>query len=177
MYNQSINNFSFNYKKAVASLLFVAKDVHNLYNIVKIFYFADKEHLRKYGRFIFGDTYIAMENGQMPSNFYDMIKFVRGDGGRTFDESLKDLIDVKNKYLIKTKKEPDLDYLSPSDIECLTKSIHKYGKMSFPKLREESHLDKAYLNTRREGEIKLDKIIDTLENKDKIKTYLNHLYD
>jgi uncharacterized phage-associated protein len=177
MYNQKDKKFSFNYDKAVASLLFVTQHVHNLYNIVKVFYFADKKHLSKYGRFIFGDKYIAMKSGQVPSNIYDMIKFVRGDGSKEFDESLNDLISVENENTIKAKSKPDLDYLSPSDIECLRESIKKYGKIPPQKLLTISHSDKAYQDTPRNNEIKLDKIIDTLGNKNKIKHYLNHLYD
>jgi uncharacterized phage-associated protein len=177
MYNQKDKKFSFNNDKAIASLLFVTRQVHNLYNVVKIFYFADKEHLSKYGRFIFGETYIAMKSGQVPSTIYDMIKFVRGDGTRKFDDKLNNLISVENENIIKAKAKPDLDCLSPSDIECLRESIKKYGKIPPQKLLNISHSDKAYQDTPRNDVIKLDKIIDTLENKNKIKQYLTHLYD
>jgi hypothetical protein len=117
-----------------------------------------------------------MDYGQMPSKIYDMIKYVRGDGGSDFDKSLKKLISVDEKFTVTAKVEPDLDLLSPSDIECLNESIKKYGKMTFKRLLNASHSDQAYLDTPRDHEIKLESIIDTLENKKEIKSYLKNLY-
>ena len=39
--------------------------------------FADKKHLERYGRFITGDTYSAMENGPVPSFAYDVVKCIK----------------------------------------------------------------------------------------------------
>jgi len=50
-----------------------------LHNIAKVFYFADKRHLREYGRLICGDSYVAMKYGPAPSAIYGMLKAVRGD--------------------------------------------------------------------------------------------------
>ncbi|HCC85711.1 MAG TPA: hypothetical protein DEQ06_03790, partial [Porphyromonadaceae bacterium] len=48
------------------------------FHAFKILYFADREHLAKYGRRIIHDTFYAMENGPVPSNLYDTVKFKNG---------------------------------------------------------------------------------------------------
>lgn len=177
MYNQNKKSFSFNEKKAINSLLYVLKDVDNLYNIMKIFYFADKEHLSKYGRFIYGENYIAMSKGQVPSWIYDLIKAVRGDGKRMINEEVKKNIEVKDDHIIIKKTEPNLDYLSDSEIECLDNAIKKYGKAHYLNIFWWAHKDQAYKKTELNNEIQLDDIIDTLDNKEKVKKYLATMYD
>ena len=72
----------FNECKTINAILYIAeklkrKDFHKIF---KILYFSDREHLNVYGRTITGDTYIAMTDGPVPSNVYDIFKSVRGDG-------------------------------------------------------------------------------------------------
>ena len=38
-----------------------------------------------------------------------------------------------------TQEDPDMDYLSASNIECLDESILKVAKMSFPEKKNDSH--------------------------------------
>ena len=64
----------FNPEKSLQAVLYVAnrlerKDFHKIF---KVLYFADREHLTKYGRPITGDTYVAMEYGPVPSMIYDI---------------------------------------------------------------------------------------------------------
>lgn len=175
MYNQKTNNFKFDYNKAIQSLLYVTKDIHNLYNIVKVFYFADKLHLSRYGRFIFGDKYIAMPKGPVPSKIYDILKFIRGDQNGFQDEELKKMITYKSDKEIKANIEANVDFLSETDIECLNESIKKYGDQHHSSLFRKSH-DKAYKSTPLNGIIKLEKIIETLDNSKEVKEYLDNIY-
>jgi len=64
------------YKKAIQSLnLFAKKDGGeiNKMKALKLLYFAERYHLRKYGRLITNDTYCAMKNGAVPSVTMDII--------------------------------------------------------------------------------------------------------
>lgn len=175
MYNQKTNTFTFNYDKAIQSLLYVTKEVHNLYNIVKVFYFADKLHLSRYGRFIFGDKYIAMPKGPVPSNIYDILKFIRGEQNAFKDEELKKMITYKSDKEIKANIEANVDFLSETDIECLNESIKKYGDQHHSSLFRKSH-DEAYKTTPLNGTIKLEKIVETLDNSKEVKEYLDKIY-
>ena len=67
----------FNECKTVNAVLYIVerlkrKDFHKIF---KLLYFSDREHLNVYGRTITGDTYIAMADGPVPSNVYDILLF------------------------------------------------------------------------------------------------------
>ncbi|MEK7221817.1 MAG: Panacea domain-containing protein, partial [Nitrospirota bacterium] len=61
--------FRFDPDKAIQAILFVARSITGatFHQISKIIYFADKDHLQKYGRLICGDSYVAMKHGPVPS--------------------------------------------------------------------------------------------------------------
>src|SRR4030066_2115183 len=69
----------FDRTKAIEAILYLANKIPNpgKYVICKLLYLADKCSLEKYGRFIFGETYCAMERGATPSNAYDLLKEVK----------------------------------------------------------------------------------------------------
>jgi len=176
VYNQKQNKFILDDEKALAVLLYVLQKVDNLYNIMKVIYFADKEHLSKYGRFLYGETYIAMTKGQVPSRIYDMIKFVRGDGSVSFQNKIREMFSVEGKDKIIPKTKPNVGYLSESDKKVLDKAIEEYGKTHYINLFHKSHKDSAYKETELNQEITLDKIIDSLDNKETVKKYLENIY-
>ncbi|REG83034.1 Panacea domain-containing protein [Winogradskyella sediminis] len=132
-----MRDFNLHKEKAVNSLLFVINnlekaDTHKTY---KILYFADQKHLLKYGRPIFGDTYVKMKYGPVPS-------FVKN----VVDENIEGLEEVVAKYhsyFVKSLVEPDLDFLSESDLECLNESLKENKDLEFPALTDKSH-DYAY---------------------------------
>jgi hypothetical protein len=57
----------FDAHKALEVILYVAGSVPDMYRALKVLYFADREHLGRYGRLICGDTYVAMRLGPVPS--------------------------------------------------------------------------------------------------------------
>jgi uncharacterized phage-associated protein len=124
--------FHFNRAKAIEVILYLAQNVteSDIYGICKLVYLADKTSLEKYGRFIFGESYFAMEGGAAPSNVYDLLKEasyapldgIRVDGGQVI-----------------ALREAKLDNLSKSDIECLNQIITVYGKVPNWKRGQDTH--------------------------------------
>lgn len=135
----------FNHDKAINLVLFVVKSVPDpgLHKVFKLLYFADREHLKLYGTTISSDKYISMKDGPVPSSIYDILKIARGDymlpTPEDFKEFVKRCLDVVSRYKIIAKENPNLDYLSESEIECLIFSIEKYKNLSFEKLKQLSH--------------------------------------
>ena len=131
----------FNEIKTVHAVLYVAgklkrKDFHKIF---KILYFADREHLNKYGRTITGDRYIAMSDGPVPSNLYDIFKSVRGDGFYKDDGTFSQYFSVVDWDLIKPIQLPDLSELSKTDVETIDNTLSLYGDLSWDEVKKKSH--------------------------------------
>ena len=97
--------FQFDRQKAVESILYLVNRVSDsdIYGICKLLYLADKTSLEKYGRFIFGETYVAMVKGATPSNAYDVLKEVA-------QQPLNELV-VDGVQVI-ARRDADLEFIS-----------------------------------------------------------------
>ena len=128
--------FQFNRQKAIETIIYLSDRISDpdIYGICKLLYFADKTHLEKYGRFIFGETYYAMKNGATPSNTYDLLKEIG-------DKPLGDLR-LEGNMVVPSRK-PNLDLLSESDIECLEQVIQVWGNVPNWERKQAAH-DEAW---------------------------------
>ena len=153
-------------EKALEVVVYISHYTDNLFNIVKTLYYADKFHLEKHGRLISGETYIAMEDGPVPSGAYDLVKVARGDE-RGYE---KEIIDTKPGKAIRVEKISDKtfvyplryansDLLSESDIECLDEAIERYATMDTNELWRIVHREAAYNDTPRDEPISLRELI------------------
>lgn len=172
--------FPFEPAKAVECVLYLAAGLPRpgLHNIAKIFYFADKRHLREYGRLICGDRYVAMKYGPVPSAIYGMLKAVRGDARdqwtprRDVVELAKGALAV-SKYRVKPLREADLMELSDSDVKCLCWAVKKYGRCLFDELTNISH-DSAWKNTPTNTVITMEGITAEYRNREALLDYLQN---
>jgi len=157
--------FIFKAEKSVEAILYIGQNVGQptFHSISKIMYFADKAHLEKYGRFVCGDSYVAMKHGPVPSGTYDILKAVRDDSFTPLAEvnTAKQAFFVE-KFLVKPRRTAKTDYFSDSDLECLNNAIQEYGNLSFHQLTEVSH-DKAWHTTDENDLIDIEQIVDTLD--------------
>lgn len=169
-----MRRFKFDAEKAIEVLLYISQQTTNLYNALKVLYFADKQHLAKYGRFICGDSYVALQYGPVPDYTYNLAKLVRGDGWMPYCDvgtEAKSAFRVGQRT-IEPLREPNLDFLSESDIECLNAAIQQYAHLTFNQLHHLSS-DEAYHNADENGEISLESIATTLPNSEGLIEYLN----
>jgi len=161
--------------KAVHCLLYVLKKlggVADLYTLLKIIYFADKRHLERYGRFLFGDTYRAMKAGPVPSGAYDAIKVVRGDSDWCRPHPLaKKALGVEGQSII-ALMESDLGLFSDSDLECLDEAIEEAKHLGWKGLWRRSHRDPAFRAADFNGEMSIEGIAKSLPNADVLLEYL-----
>ena len=172
--------FEFNLDKGIESILYIAQKVDDptFHRISKIMYFADRKHLEKYGRFICGDSYVAMKHGPVPSEIYDMLKAVRADTVLSLKpyESAKKVqsaFSVQEPYEVKHLREANLDFFSESDLECLNYSIDNYRNLSFDELTKLSH-DQAWEAANENDFIEIEQIARTLNNAEEL---ISHLQD
>ena len=163
----------FNEKKALNAVLLITsklkrKDFHKIF---KILYFADRNHLSEYGRTITGDTYIAMNDGPVPSNIYDIFKSVRGDGYFKDQGNFAKLFTIVHWDVVHPMQEPNMKALSKTDIEFIEQSLNEYGEMSWNEIRDKSH-DYAWRNTAKNAPISLENIVFETGSEDSFVEYL-----
>lgn len=145
--------FLFNMDTAIHAVLYILDELKkreiatDFIKIFKILYFADRQHLLKYGRTITGDDYIAMRQGPVPSVIYDIFKALR-DGPNPYVQVplLDDYFKVFDNHFVEPLQCCDLDYLSQTDIEELNDSINKYAEVDSKNLSKMSH-GSAWKNT------------------------------
>jgi uncharacterized phage-associated protein len=141
--------FVANADKIVEALTWLANKVPNIdvFHACKVLFLADREHLRRYGRPILGDRYVAMEDGPVPSYAY----YVAQQNGYHVEgivlERASAAFSYKKigKYPRLTPKRPaDIKLFSRSDLACLDEMATKFGGMPFNQLWDFVHEDVAY---------------------------------
>jgi hypothetical protein len=132
----------FDADKALEALIYVAERIRDLYGTLKLIYVADKLHLERYGRFIYGEDYSAMEWGPVPSNAYDIAKFVRGDRPHCRNEHARNALRMRGNDF-EVLRPADLSELSETDVRCLDEAIAAHGNKSFEGFKRLTH-DAAY---------------------------------
>jgi hypothetical protein len=141
--------FRFDEEKAIATLLYISRTLierrlkPDLHKIFKIMYFADIKHMVKYGRSVTSDYYVAMADGPVPSQIYDMAKAVRGDSMACSSDKYTPFFEIRGRYIVSPKRPPNLENLSGSDIECLYQSFLENQGLTYNQLKKKSH-DTAY---------------------------------
>jgi len=164
--------FQFNKTKAIEAIIYLAQKVSDsdIYGICKLLYLVDKTSLEKYGRFVFGESYCAMKEGPTPSNVYDLLKQV----AKAPVYGLK----VEGNQVIPLR-EPDLDCLSESDVECLVQIISVYGKVPNWLRARDAHDDAWQESWRKRGhkksvKIPVERIIELLTDSVDLADYLSN---
>jgi len=161
-------------QKIVEVILYlIHKSPLTRYQIVKFFYLADRVHLRKYGRPVTYDRYVAMKAGPVASTAYDIIKGKKIHGINT--EDLPFEITEIGAYwgVANPKREVNFDFFSKSDLKVLDEIYETYHKHSFDDLYELTHQHEAYdkvwkNRTTNADDMSFGDFFDGLENRDSI---------
>lgn len=134
-------HLKFSHKKTTQMLNYFAIASNGSINkmkVIKLIYFADKYHLRKYGRPISNDEYYAMPYGPVGSGAKDiaeMSDFLAPEE----KEYASNYINSVEKYYVTTTKKVDENVLSDSDLEALKFSWEKFGSLAEFRLARLSH--------------------------------------
>lgn len=139
MNEQKKIEFRFNKQKAIEAILYLANKRPSIdkMSLYKFLFFADIEHLNKYGRPIIGDFYVAMPFGPVPSQVKDLL-----------EKEQHSEFDI-DEYMITATRQSNTDYLSISDMEILDQIYGRYCNYSARQLSNLSHEHKAWINARK----------------------------
>ncbi len=142
--------FQFKKQKAIEAILYLANKRPSIdkMSLYKFLFFADIEHLNRYGRPIFGGYYVAMPKGPVPSQISDMLEHENNNEFNIID------------YMITATRESNTDYLSSSDMEVLDQIYGKYGNYSAPQLSDLSHEHPAWINARKSNKFRNNNRLD-----------------
>ena len=132
---------SFSYKKATQALNYFAKQSGghiNKMKALKLLFFADRFHLRKYGRLITNDEYFAMNYGPVPSGGKDLVEGsdFRPDVEKTYAGQY---LNPVNRYEFSSLNDVDGIVFSRTDLESLEFAWTKFGSFDEFALADLTH--------------------------------------
>lgn len=171
MYNQYLDE-----EKALEVIIHLTKSTNDVFHLMKVLFYAEKLHLERYQQSIYGDYFMKMEDGPVPSGAYDIIKCARGEESK-YDRRIEELHPEESFYFIEKntvipKREPRLEYLSESNLECLDEANNLYGHMEPYVLWRIVHDESAYMGSDLNKPIPSEKLVLSLPNGKEVFRYL-----
>lgn len=166
-------------EKFINALLFFGKKtdpkIFGVTKLLKLLFFSDFFHFKKYGRAIMGDLYFRLPQGPVPSVSYNLFNetFQRGEdtdlkkAARVIREKMIDY----DLYRIEPLKDPDLDVFSDSDIEIMKSVAKKYYNKTGSEMVKEVHKIPFVKKAKEMTQIDYTSIL----NKNSDKNYVNAL--
>jgi uncharacterized phage-associated protein len=154
--------FQFNESKAVEALVFIAQRWPGItpFYLSKVLFFSDRDHLRQYGRPVIGDSYIAMDNGPVPSRIYDIVKGNLDFFGDPAAIKAALRIDRASQYpKVFADREPDTTQFSETDIAALSTAIDFCRGKSFGYLSNLTHNEVAWASAACDTEMSLELLV------------------
>jgi uncharacterized phage-associated protein len=144
---EAMIRFNFDESKALEALVYVAGGWPGItpFYLSKVLFFADRDHLRKYGRPVTGDSYIAMANGPVPSRIYDIVKGNLDFFGapEAIEAALR--VDRNAKYhRLYSQRSANTDLLSETDVAALDDAMAFCRTKSFGELSNITHQEPAW---------------------------------
>lgn len=132
---------SFSYKKATQALNYFALQSGghiNKMKALKLLFFADRFHLRKYGRPITNDEYFAMNYGPVPSGGKDLVE------GSDFRPDVEkayagQYLNPVNRYEYSSVNEVDAIVFSQTDLEAISFAWKSFGSLDEFALADLTH--------------------------------------
>src|SRR6266581_2187863 len=123
--------FSFSHRKATQTLNFVARKSGGSINkmkALKLVYFADRYHLRKYGRPVVGDEYLAMNYGPVASGAKDLAEMSDFLGEEEARYAKRFIRPAESAITYRSVADVDDKVLSESDREALEFAWKRFGR-------------------------------------------------
>ena len=173
----AVTPIRFDPERALELVLYVANELRypTLHSVSKVLYFADKEHLSRYGSLLSGDNYVAMRHGPVPSAIYNLLKAAAGRQEplipAVFYELVGESLKIEGGRRVQPQRQANLELLSASQRECLDASIKANGRLSFVRLTAKSH-DAAWKSAEEDDLIEVRAIAKTLPNAKQVLAYL-----
>lgn len=106
--------------------------------LFKILYFAQRDHIAKYGKVIVDDSFKALKHGPVPTYTYKGLQIAEGKPLKGDFEDFLKYFEVKDKKVYATAM-PDMDYISGAEKRSLDASIMNHKDIDPYDLSDLSH--------------------------------------
>lgn len=148
--------------KLKAILLYFGNNTDTKYlgkvKLMKLFYFLDFLHLKKYGSPVTYDRYIHLEHGPIPQSIKNLIDTASDDSDNSI---LTDAICFERPSgsnmirMLPNKKfeESDKKYFSETELEILALVCHRFGNKNTKFIEDASHKESPWKETNMLDEI------------------------
>ncbi|MFA5954258.1 MAG: Panacea domain-containing protein [Patescibacteria group bacterium] len=127
------------------------KELLGKVKLMKLIYFADFLHVKKYGSPITYDTYIKLEHGPVPSAIKNLVDTAYDDVDNSM---LADTIrfDTSGGYIHRVIpqrifSEKDKNYFSDTELEILRNVVERFGDKNARFIEEASHEESPWKET------------------------------
>lgn len=149
-------------EKTIEALLYIVARYGEVgrFHALKTLYYADREHLRLYGRPITGDRYIAMENGPVPSYAYNALKQQLPEPERQLAAGALSPGSSARHPTYRPHRDPDMSFFSRTDLECLDQAFEYCRRRSFGAISDETHDHLAWRNAPLNDEMSFRDMLD-----------------
>lgn len=119
--------------------------------LMKLFYFIDFEHVRRYGAPITYDTYVNLEHGPIPSTIMNLVDSVEDDSQNS---RLGDVISIMDgigglKKVIPSRKfqERDKGYFADSELKIMHEIASRFAGATMKEIEDASHKEAPWSRT------------------------------
>lgn len=134
--------FSFSHRKATQALNFFAAKAGGKINkmkALKLVFFADRYHLRKYGRPVVGDEYLAMNYGPVASGTKDLAEMSDFLGAEERHYARRFIAPSESHQAVSSRADVEEKVFSQSDREALEFAWRRFGRVDKFALSEVTH--------------------------------------
>lgn len=134
--------------------------------LMKLFYFIDFEHVKKFGTPITFDRYVKLEHGPIPSKIMNLVNAVVDDGeiailADTIAIQRDPGMDIQRVSSLQPFSDEDRELFSENEIKVLQLVCRKYKDSTAKQLEDISHSEAPWASTK-----ELDDIPYTLAAQD-----------
>ena len=139
-------SFPYDHKKATQAVLWLLHrhgGSMDKLKLIKLFFYADREHLARYGRPIVGGHYWTMDLGPVSGDLKNHIDSAVPESGLPFV--------IREPHNLVATQAMNEDELSESDMEILDETYAKYGHIPSVKLSLMTHKLKVYTKNKPES--------------------------
>lgn len=163
----------FDRDKFIHSVIFFAENTNPKYygktKALKLLFFSDFTHLRRYGRTIIGDRYFKLEQGPIPTKsmniiaaIYEKKNDITPDLGKDLARNMRKAFEVKGRTVgpyqqqrIIPKIQFDGSFFSDSEREVMREIARRFKNSTAKQVVGASHRDVVFKKTRLNDEINL----------------------